>query len=67
MLLLEKVAGVSMAMSYCLGDRGPGLVRLNHCDPWTSEHSKKFHPLLFNDIFLFLSSSPSKSCLKQLC
>lgn len=52
MLLLEKVASVSMAMSYCLGDRGPGRVLLNHHDLWTSEHSKEFPPLLSNDVFL---------------
>lgn len=67
MLLLEKVASVSMAMSYCLGDNGPGPVLLNHCDLWTSEHSKEFPPLLSNDVFFkFLSSSPSKSCLRWL-
>lgn len=53
MLSLEKVASVSMAMSYCLGDRGPGLVLLNHCDLWTSEHSKEFPLLLCNDVFFY--------------
>lgn len=54
MLLLEKVVSVSMAISYCLGDRGPGLVLLNHCDLWTSEHSTEFPPLLSNDRVFFI-------------
>lgn len=56
MLLLEKVVSVSMAMSYCLGDRGPGLVLLNHWDLWTSEHSKDFPPLLSNNFLIIITS-----------
>lgn len=51
--LLEKVASVSMAMSYCLGDRGPGPVLLNRGDLSTSQHCKEFPPLTANDIFFF--------------
>lgn len=53
MLSLEKVASVSMAISYCLGDRRPGRVLLNHRDLWTSEHSEEFPPSLSNDDFFF--------------
>lgn len=73
MLLLEKVASVSMAISYCLGDRGPGRVLLNHRDLWTSEHSEEFPPSLSNDCFFcffffpLLSSALSKSCPRWLC
>lgn len=69
MLSLEKVASVSMAISYCLGDRRPGRVLLNHRDLWTSEHSEEFPPSLSNDNFFFplRSSALSKTCLRWLC
>lgn len=54
MLSLEKAMGVSMAMSYCLGDCGPGRPLRNHCDPWTPKHSKGLPPLLSDD-FSFIS------------
>lgn len=50
MLSLEKAMSVSMAMSYCLGDRGPGRALRNHRDPWTPEHSKGLPPLLSDDV-----------------